>query len=79
MARDITEKDTFSSTCVVEGREAEGRFNIVRKGTKQTRVIGLGKLGAAELVDTAKIKDVQEVPKPEKEATPATPAAPATA
>lgn len=68
MARQITEKDTFSTTCIVEGREAEGRFNIVRKGTKQTRVILVGKTGEAELVETAKIKDEQAVPKPEKEA-----------
>ena len=67
MARLITEKDTFQKTCVITGREAEGRFNIVRKGAQTTRVIKVGTIGETEVVNTTLVVDEQVVAKPDKE------------
>ncbi len=56
---------TFSKTCVVRGREADGRKAILVKKRENTRIAAIGSdgltLDGSELVPTADVLDIQLV------------------
>ena len=56
---------TFKKTCQVKGKE--GKFYLVRKGDKQTRICSLedGNRGQGELVNTKDVHNEEAVPEAE--------------
>ncbi len=59
---------TFSQTCLIQGREVEGRKAVIKKGLDRTRIATIGPDGLtsddSEKVPTSELHDFQQVVTP---------------
>jgi hypothetical protein len=54
--------DRVHRTCLIRGREGEGRFGLLRKGPSVSKVLPVGMEGAGEWVDTSLMYDERIAP-----------------